>query len=104
MLFPLLALTAAQSFAAGTPAFDPRQHKSEIAGRPAEILVLGTTHLSQLPNRVDPKLFDPLLARLARFKPQIITVEGLSAEECEILLRFKPQHGADTWDSYCWPT
>ncbi|HEV8408386.1 MAG TPA: DUF5694 domain-containing protein [Sphingomicrobium sp.] len=104
MLFQLLALTAAPSFAAGAPAFDPRQHKNEIAGRPAEILVLGTMHLSQLPHRVDPKLFDPLLDRLARFKPQIITVEGLSGEECDTLRRFKPQHGADTWDTYCWPT
>jgi hypothetical protein len=104
MLLPLLALAAAQTFVAGTPAFDPRQHKKEIAGRPAEVLVLGTAHLSQLPQSVDPKLFDALLGRLARFNPQVITVEGLSGEECETLLRFKPQHGADTWDTYCWPT
>ena len=100
----LLALAAAQTFAAGTPAFDPRVHKKEIAGQPAEILVLGTMHLSQLPHPVDPKLFDPLLDRLAKFDPQIITVEGLSGEECEVLRGFKSQHGADTWDTYCWPT
>ena len=104
MPFPVLALAAAHAFPVGEPAFDPRQHKTEIAGRPAEILVLGTTHLSQLPHRVDPKLFDPLLDRLARFNPQIITVEGLSGEECDTLLRFKPQHGSDTWNTYCWPT
>ncbi len=104
MLFPLIALAAGHAFALGTPAFDPRQHKNEIAGRPAEILVLGTTHLSQLPHPVDPKVFDELLDRLARFRPQIITVEGLSGEECDTLLRFKPQHGSDTWDTYCWPT
>jgi len=104
MLVPLLAFAAAQLFAAGTPAFDPRLHKKEIAGGTAQVLVLGTMHLSQLPHAVDPKLFGPLLDRLARFNPQIITVEGLSGEECETLLRFKPQHGADTWDSYCWPT
>lgn len=104
MLFPALALAAAQTFVTGVPAFDPRQHKNEIAGRPAEILVLGTMHLSQLPHLVEPKLFDLLLDRLARFNPQIITVEGLSGEECDTLLRFKPQHGSDTWDTYCWPT
>lgn len=103
MPFLLLALAAAQAFAAGTPAFDPRQHKSEIAGRPAEVLVLGTAHLSEIKG-LDPALLQPLLDRLARFKPQIITVEGLSGEECETLLRFKAQHGADTWDTYCWPT
>lgn len=95
MPFLLLALAAAQAFAAGTPAFDPRQHKSEIAGRPAEVLVLGTAHLSEIKG-LDPALLQPLLDRLARFKPQIITVEGLSGEECETLLRFKAQHGADT--------
>ena len=93
MLVPLLAFAAAQLFAAGTPAFDPRLHKKEIAGGTAQVLVLGTMHLSQLPHAVDPKLFGPLLDRLARFNPQIITVEGLSGEECETLLRFKPQHG-----------
>ena len=100
----LMALAAAQTFAAATPAFDPRQYKSEIAGQPAQVLVLGTMHLSQLPRSVDPKLFGPLLDRLARYKPQIITVKGLSGEECDTLLRFKPQHGADTFDTYCWPT
>ena len=104
MLFPLLALVAAQSFSTSAPAFDPRQHKKEIVGRPAQIMVLGTMHLSQLPHQVDPRIFDPLLDRLARFNPQIITVEGLSGEECETLAHFKRQHGADTWSTYCWPT
>ena len=104
MPLPLLVLAAAQTLAASAPAFDPRQHKKEIAGRPAEVLVLGTMHLSQLPHPVDAKLFEPLLDRLARFNPQIITVEGLSGEECDTLLRFKPQHGSDTFDTYCWPT
>jgi hypothetical protein len=103
MPFTFLALAAAQSFAAGTPAFDPRLHKADIAGSPAQVLVLGTPHLSQLPQTLDPKLLEPLLDRLARFKPEVITVEALSGEECEILLRFKPQHGT-AWDDYCWPT
>jgi hypothetical protein len=104
MPLALFALAAAQTFAAGAPAFDPRRHKKEIAGRPAEVLVLATTHLSQLPNGVNPKFFGPMLDRLAQFKPQIITVEGLSGEECDTLLHFKLQHGSDTWDTYCWPT
>lgn len=104
MSLTLLALAAARLFAAGTAAFDPRVHKKEIAGRPAEVLVLGTMHLSGLPTSTDPRLFNALIERLARFDPQIITVEGLSGEECETLRQFKPQHGADTWDTYCWPT
>ena len=102
-MLTLIALAAAQSFAVGTPAFDPRQHKSELAGKPAQILVLGSPHLSQLPETLDPKLLEPLLARLAEFKPEVIAIEALSGEECETLLRFKAQHGT-AWDGYCWPT
>ena len=104
MPMTVLAFLAAQSFATGAPAFDPRLHKNEIAGQPAQVLVLGTTHLSGLPASTDPRLFQPLVDRLARFNPNIITVEALSGEECDTLQRFKPQHGADTWDTYCWPT
>src|SRR4249919_1593051 len=103
MLTTLLAWAAAQTFAAGTPAFDPRRQKSSIAGKPAEVLVLGSPHLAQLPQKLDPKLIEPLLKRLAGFKPDVITIEGLSGEECETLLRFKAQHGG-AWDDYCWST
>lgn len=101
MFAVLLALAAAPSFAAATPAFDPRLHKKEIAGRPAEVLVLGTMHLSDLTRSTDPRIFQLLIDRLARFNPQIITVEGLSGEECDTLQRFKSVHGADTWETYC---
>ena len=104
MPLPLFAAAAAQLFAAAPPAFDPRLHKSEIAGRPAQVLVLGTTHLSGLPPSTDPRIFQALVDRLARFKPQIITIEALSGEECDTLQRFKSVHGADTWETYCFDT
>lgn len=104
MALSLLALAAVQTFAASSPAFDPRLHKNDIAGRPAQILVLGTTHLSGLPTSTDPQIFEPLIDRLARFRPQIITIEALSGEECDTLKRFKSVHGADTWDTYCFDT
>jgi hypothetical protein len=103
MLTTLLAAAAAQSFAVGTPAFDPRKHKAAIAGHPAQVLVLGSPHLSQLPEKLDPQLLEPLLKRLEAFRPQVITVEGVNAEECDTLQRFKAQHGS-AWDDYCWPT
>lgn len=103
MILPLFALAAAQAFTAGTPAFDPRRHKQEIAGRPAQVLVLGTAHLSQLPTKLDPVLLEPLLTRLERFKPQVITIEALSGEECDTLQRFKSQHDT-AYDDYCLST
>jgi hypothetical protein len=97
----LLALVAASTVAPFLPAFDPRQHKTEIAGRPAQVLVLGTTHLSGLPKTFDPRTLEVLLQKLARFKPTIITIEALSGEECDTLRRFKDIHGRDTWETYC---
>ncbi|HEY4070887.1 MAG TPA: DUF5694 domain-containing protein [Sphingomicrobium sp.] len=102
-MLPLLALAAAQTFAAGVPAFDPRDHKQEIAGKPAQVLVLGSMHLSQLPSKIDPALLEPLLKRLEAFRPDVITIEGLSGEECETLKNFKPQHDG-AWSDYCWDT
>src|SRR3954468_6649170 len=99
-MFGAILAFAASQFAAGVPAFDPRQHKNAIAGRPAEVLVLGSTHLSGLPASFDPKLLQPLIDRLATYHPQIITIEGLSGEECDTLARFKPEHGADTYSTY----
>jgi len=102
MPFALFTLAAAQAFAVGSPAFDPRDHKREIGGNPAQVLVLASPHLSQLPEKLDPALLDTLIDRLAAFRPDVITVEGLSGEECDTLLRFKAQHHG-AWDDYCWP-
>jgi hypothetical protein len=98
----LFAAAAAQILAAGTPAFDPRQHKSEIAGRPTQVMVLGSPHLSQLPEKLDPALLDSLLNRLEAFRPAVITIEGLNGEECDTLRRFDAQHQA--WKTYCFDT
>ena len=103
MTVVLIALAVAHTFALGVPAYDPRKYRQAIAGRPAEVLVLGSPHLSQLPDKLDPALLEPLLNQLAAFKPEVITVEALSGEECETLLHFKEQH-AGAWSDYCWPT
>jgi hypothetical protein len=101
MLLQFFAVAASQAIVAATPAFDPRQHKREIAATPAQVLVLGTTHLSGLPASTDPKIFQPLVDRLALFRPRIITIEALSGETCDTLQRFQSVHGSDTWSTYC---
>ncbi|WP_325543882.1 DUF5694 domain-containing protein [Sphingopyxis sp.] len=72
-----------------TPAFDPRTLKDNVAGAPGELLVLGTPHLSGLPEDFKPESLEPLLARLAAWKPAIITIEGLSGTDCEHLVRYQ---------------
>lgn len=82
ILAAALALLSATSAAAAD--FDPREWHGKVA-EPTEILVLGTTHLSGLADSFQPDWLAPLIDRLAAFKPDVITVEGLSSEECQHL-------------------
>lgn len=81
--------------------FDPAKLKDHVGGQPGEALVLGTPHLSALPKGFDPATLEPLLARLAAWKPQIVTIEGVSGPDCERLLRYKPLYPG-AFDDYCW--
>jgi len=64
-------------------------------------MVLGTSHLSQLPKSFDPAHLSVLNARLLGWKPQAIAIEALSGLQCAYL-RSYPQRYADTIKSYCW--
>lgn len=94
-----LALLAAGA-AAREPVFDPRVHR-DIAGPPSEVLILGTPHLSGLPERFTTNTLTLVLDRLAAWKPGIITIESLSGPDCEMLRRYKAIYD-DTFDTYCW--
>jgi len=65
-----------------------------------EVLTLGSSHLAQLKVTVTPQMLEPLLDKLAAFKPTIITQEGVSGEQCELLLRFAASYPG-IGESYC---
>ena len=69
----------------------------DMTGPRAKVLVLGTVHLGELPAGLDPAVLDHLLDRLADFKPDIITIEALSGEECDLAARHPAKYGPD----YC---
>lgn len=69
----------------------------EMSGARAQVLVLGTVHLSGLPASFNPSSLDTVLDRLAAFKPDIITIEKESGEECDMAARHPVRYGAD----YC---
>jgi hypothetical protein len=69
----------------------------DMVGPRAQILVLGTVHLSNMPKEFNPAALDGLLNRLAAFKPDIITIETESGEECDLAARHPAKYGAD----YC---
>ncbi|WP_332853231.1 DUF5694 domain-containing protein [Duganella sp. S19_KUP01_CR8] len=69
----------------------------DMAGPRAQVLVLGTVHLRGMPADFNPAALDGVLDRLAAFKPDIITIEKESGEECDMATRHPARYGAD----YC---
>lgn len=68
-----------------------------MAGPRAQILVLGSVHLGGMPKDFNPAALDGVLNRLAAFKPDIITIETESGEECDLAARHPAKYGPD----YC---
>lgn len=69
----------------------------DMVGPRAQVLVLGTVHLNGMPEDFDPASLDSLLDRLTAFRPDIITIEALSGEECDLAARHRVKYGPD----YC---
>lgn len=86
------------------PAFDPSRLKGPPAGKLNEVLVLGTPHLSGLPDSLGPDALAvslaPLLARLAAWRPTAIATEDLSGLQCDSLRRY-PSRYRETVAGYC---
>ena len=87
---------------AKTPAFDPRAWHGTQAGSPTQMLTIGSAHLSQI-KPIDRTTLGPLLDRLAAWKPDIITLEGISGEQCDILKRYEARYPR-MFETYCWDT
>lgn len=73
-----------------------------MKGPRAQVLVLGTTHLSGMPASFKPGLLEPLLQRLATFKPDVIAIEALSGETCDLMLRHSAVYSTVDVSNYCW--
>lgn len=82
------------------PSFQPDRLKGPPVGRPNEVLVLGSPHLSQLPETFRPEHVAPLLTRLAAWRPTAIAIENVSGLQCDALRRY-PARYASSVESYC---
>jgi hypothetical protein len=102
----VLAIVVATAVGAGAlaqgfePTFRPDRLKGSAERKPNEVLVLGTTHLSSLPDTFRPAGLTPLLDRLAAWRPAAIATEDLSGLECDMLRRHPYRYTASTLD-YC---
>lgn len=76
---------------------------ANLGGPRTQVLVLASTHLSQLPEGVEatPESLQPLLDRLAAFKPDIITIENLSGETCDLMARHPTVYRPEDVETYC---
>jgi hypothetical protein len=78
----------------------PSAWNKDIAGKPTQVLVLGTPHLSTYGDKFKSAMLTSTLDKLAAFKPDIITIEALSGEQCEAVKQFSATY-ADVYESYC---
>lgn len=97
------AVIFSASAVAQTPAFDPRSWKGLQEGPPTQVLTIGSEHLGQMEKPVTAEMLEPLLDKLAAFKPDIITHEGISGEQCDIFKHY-PARYPDIYDTYCYGT
>lgn len=84
------------------PVFRPGDHKGPRTGAPNVVMVLGTPHLSTLPEAgITDRTLEPVLTRLAGWNPSAIATEDLSGLQCDSLRR-NPSRYAETVKTYCW--
>ncbi|EPG2418262.1 DUF5694 domain-containing protein [Stenotrophomonas maltophilia] len=100
LFLALCSSSALANDAAYRPAFHPDQLKGPPAGRPNEVLVLGSPHLSSLPETFTPAMLEPLLQRLEAWRPTAIAVENLSGPQCDFMRR-NPARYAESVADYC---
>lgn len=72
-----------------------------MAGPRSQVLVLGTTHLSSLGEGFRAASLASLLDRLAGFRPDVITIEALPGETCDLMRRHHAVYGAQVVEDYC---
>lgn len=83
---------------------DLSQLDKGMKGPRTQVLVLGTVHLSSMPKDFRKESLDPLIDRLVAFKPEIITIESISGEQCDMTARHPSLYGETGIDRYCGST
>lgn len=73
----------------------------DMAGSRAQVLVLGSVHLSQMPDSFKADSLRPVIDRLLAFKPDVITIEAIAGEQCDLARRHPAVYGPKGLDNYC---
>ncbi len=78
------------------PSLDAR-----MPGARAQVLVLGSPHLSGIKASLTTEQLQPLHDRLAAFKPDVITIESIGGEQCDLLARHTAVYPPEDVGPYC---
>jgi len=100
MLSALFGLCLAAQAAPAPAQVDLAAVGRDFTGPRTQVAVLGSTHLSALPKDYDLQALEPLLERLAAFKPDLIAIEAVSGEGCDHLVRYHELFDGAA-ESYC---
>lgn len=104
MVLAMAACVGPSSSQAYRPAFNPGALNDSPAGAPNRVVVLGTPHLSQMSDAFKPEMAEPLVDRLAAWRPDAIAVEETAGLVCDSMRRNPARNDADTIEAYCYDT
>jgi len=65
------------------------------------VLVVGSSHLSNLPNSFTPDMVEPILQRLEKWKPTAVASENISCLQCDAMRR-QGERSAEAVEAYCY--
>lgn len=82
------------------PPFDPGRLTDRPVGEANRVMVLGTAHLSGLPDPFRPDMVDPLVGRLVTWKPSAVATEDIAGTTCDAMRR-QGRRFADEVEAYC---
>lgn len=83
------------------PSFQPDALTDRSAGRPNDVLVVGSPHLSTLPASFKPEMVEPLLRRLVGWHPTAVASENISGLQCDGMRRQRERQ-AEAVETYCY--
>ncbi|MEO6689898.1 MAG: DUF5694 domain-containing protein [Dokdonella sp.] len=63
-----------------------------MGGPRSQLLVLGSAHLSNMPKTFKPESLQPVIDRLAAYKPDVITIEAIAGEGCDLAARHSTRY------------
>lgn len=104
MILPLFGIGFSGSAGAQSyqPSFQPDKLDDYPVGQPNEVMVLGSPHLSALPDNFRPEMVEPIVARLVEWRPMAIAVENSSGLLCDAMRNQPTRQEASTIKNYCY--